>query len=205
MYQARAFAKQGKSVIFAERDGRTLGMLAIQDTLRPEAKAAVKALKDQGIRVAMLTGDSEATAKAIGHEAGVDEIHAELLPEDKVRIVKSLTSDLGKVAMIGDGVNDAPAMATAALGIAMGDAGTDVATETAKIVLMADDVSKVAYAISLGRRLSRVIKQNITFAIAVIVVLVTLNFLGSVNLPFGVVGHEGSTLLVILSGLRLLR
>lgn len=201
---ARKLADEGKTVIFAETEGKTIGMLAIQDTLRPEAKAAVKALKHNGIRVVMLTGDSNATAKAIGAEVGVDEIQAELMPEDKVRIVKNLTNDFGKVAMVGDGVNDAPALATSAVGIAMGAAGTDVAMETAKVVLMADDISKVAYAINLGRRTTRVIKQNIAFAIAVIVVLVVSNFLGSVTLPLGVVGHEGSTLAVILSGLRLL-
>lgn len=196
---------QGKTVIFIEASHQLVGMLAIQDTIRPNAKQAVDALKRMGIKVAMLTGDSESTAKAIGQQAGVDEVYAELLPEHKVEIVKKLAAKYGKVAMVGDGVNDAPALATASVGIAMGAAGTDVALETANVLLMADDISKIPYAISLGRRTSRVIKQNVSFAIAVVVILVALNFVGDINLPSGVIGHEGSTLAVILSGLRLLR
>lgn len=196
---------KGKTIIFIESDHQLVGMVAIQDTLRANAKQSVAALKQLGIKVAMLTGDSDSTAKAIGQQADVDEVYAELLPEDKVEVIKKLTSKYGKVAMVGDGVNDAPALATSAVGIAMGAAGTDVALETANVVLMADDISKIPGAISLGRRTSRVIKQNVSFAIGVIIVLVSLNFIGNINLPSGVVGHEGSTLLVIISGLRLLR
>lgn len=197
--------EQGKTVIFVEEEGTVIGILAVQDTLRAHAKEAVAALKQMNKRVVMLTGDSMSTAEVIGREAGVDEVYAELLPEQKVDIVKKLTKEHGKVAMIGDGVNDAPALAVSAVGIAMGAAGTDVALETANVVLMADDISKIPYVISLGRRTGRVIKQNVSFAVAVIVILVISNFLGGINLPSGVVGHEGSTLAVILSGLRLLR
>jgi len=196
---------EGKTAVFVERDGAIAGLLAIRDTLRPEAKGAVAALKRMGMRVVMLTGDSSPTAQAIGREAGVDEVYAKLLPEQKVEQVKQLTARYGKVAMVGDGVNDAPALAAASVGIAMGAAGTDVALETANVVLMADDVAKIPFAVSLGRRTTRVIKQNIGFALAVILVLVVSNFASSINLPTGVIGHEGSTLLVILSGLRLLR
>jgi Cd2+/Zn2+-exporting ATPase len=196
---------QGKTVVFVAEGNQTIGLLAIQDTLRPQAKQTVEALKRMGIKVAMLTGDSKSTANAIGHQAGVDEVYAELLPEQKVEIIKELTSKYGKVSMVGDGVNDAPALATSSVGIAMGAAGTDVALETADVVLMADDISKIPYAISLGRRTSRVTMQNVSFAIVVIIVLVTSNFFGGINLPSGVVGHEGSTVAVILSGLRLLR
>lgn len=196
---------EGKTVIFVAANQRLAGMLAVQDTLRPGAAQAVAALKQMGLKVAMLTGDSTSTAKAIGRQAGVDEVFAELLPEDKVGIVKKLAAKYGKVAMAGDGVNDAPALAVSSVGIAMGAAGTDVALETANVVLMADDLAKIPEAITLGRRTSRVIKQNVAFAITVIIILVTLNFAQDINLPYGVVGHEGSTLLVILSGLRLLR
>ena len=139
--------KQGKTIIFVESNNQVLGVLAIQDTLRLEAKEAVKLLHDMGIKVFMLTGDSSSTAKAIGKEAGVDEVFAELLPEEKVDFIKKLKQQYGKVAMVGDGVNDAPALATSTVGIAMGSAGTDVALETANVVLMADDIKKVSYAI----------------------------------------------------------
>jgi Zn2+/Cd2+-exporting ATPase len=182
-----------------------LGVIALQDTLRPQAKEAITSLKKMGIHVSLLTGDSTATAHTIAQQAGVDEVFAELLPEEKVKIVKKLKQQYGSVAMVGDGVNDAPALATATVGIAMGAAGTDVALETANVVLMADDLAKVSYAISLGKRTNRVIKQNLTFAIAVILILITGNFFKEINLPSGVIGHEGSTLAVILSGLRLLR
>ncbi|HMM23032.1 MAG TPA: heavy metal translocating P-type ATPase [Selenomonadales bacterium] len=196
---------QGKTIIFVESQGRLQGILAVQDILRPQAKEAVQALRRMGIKVAMLTGDNRATARALGWQAGVDEVYAELFPEQKVEIVRQLAAQYGKVAMVGDGVNDAPALAASSVGIAMGAAGTDVALETANVVLMADDIGKVSYAISLGRRTKRIVKQNIAFALGVVCILVAGTFLGDVNLPSGVIGHEGSTILVILNGLRLLR
>jgi Zn2+/Cd2+-exporting ATPase len=196
---------QGKTIIFVESGNILQGLLAIQDTLRPQAYEAVQALKQLGIKVAMLTGDTTSTANAIGGQARVDEVYAELLPEQKVEVVRKLSNKYGKIAMVGDGVNDAPALAAASVGIAMGAAGTDVALETANVVLMADDISKVSYAISLGQKTNRIMKQNISFALIVILILVAGNFLGNINLPTGVIGHEGSTILVILSGLRLLR
>lgn len=201
---AKQLEAEGKTVIYVEADQTLIGIMAIQDVVRPNAKEAVAALRRMGMQVVMLTGDREATARAIGSQLGVDKVYADLLPEDKVAIVKQLSA-AGKVAMIGDGVNDAPALAASSVGIAMGAAGTDVALETANVVLMADDLSKIPFAVSLGRRTARVIKQNLTFAIGVVLVLVVSNFFGGINLPSGVVGHEGSTLLVILSGLRLLR
>lgn len=206
LQKADELEEQGKTVIFVAADGQLIGLISIQDTIRPQAKKVVDELKSMGIKVALLTGDSDTTGKAIGKQAGIDEVYAELLPEQKVETVKKLESKYGKVAMVGDGVNDAPALATASVGIAMGSGGTDVAMETADIILMADNIENIPFAISLGKRTNRVVKQNIVFAISVVLTLVTLNFIGGVvNLPEGVVGHEGSTVLVILSGLRLLR
>ncbi|MDF2631923.1 MAG: zosA [Caproiciproducens sp.] len=202
---AKQLEEQGKTIIYVQSQGQVLGLLAIQDTLRPQARNAIRMLRHMGIKTAMLTGDNPATAHAIGRQADVDWVHAELLPEDKVEIVKKLTAAHGKVAMVGDGVNDAPALATAGVGIAMGAAGTDVALETANVVLMADDIEKVADAIALGQRTKKIVKQNIIFAMGVVLLLVAGTFLEHVNLPIGVIGHEGSTLLVIANGLRLLR
>jgi Cd2+/Zn2+-exporting ATPase len=158
-----------------------------------------------GMLVVMLTGDTHTVANAIAKQAGIDEVYADLLPEQKVEIVKKLESTYGKVAMVGDGVNDAHALAIASVGIAIGSGGTDVAMETADIILMKDNIENLPFAIKLGKRTEKVIKQNIAFAIIVAVTLVILNFIGGfINLPEGVVGHEGSTVLVILSGLRLL-
>jgi len=152
----------------------------------------------------MLTGDNARAARAIGAAAGVDEVHAELLPEDKVAVIKSLLRDYGAVAMVGDGVNDAPALAVATVGIAMGAGGTDVALETADVVLMSSDLLKLSYAIDLSRKAMQVVGQNLTFALAVIGVLIISAFTNLVGLSLGVVGHEGSTVIVVLNGLRLL-
>lgn len=202
---AKQLEQAGKTVIYVQSQNQLLGLLAVQDTLRPQARHSIRALRRMGIKVAMLTGDHPATAHAIGREADVDWVYAGLLPEEKVAVVKKLTAAHGKVAMVGDGVNDAPALAAAGVGIAMGAAGTDVALETANVVLMADDIEKVAEAIELGRRTKKIVRQNITFALGVVALLVAGTFLAHVNLPFGVIGHEGSTLLVIANGLRLLR
>lgn len=197
--------KDGKTVIGIACDQGVVGWIALQDRIRPEAKDAVSRLKRMGIRVVMLTGDRRSTAEAIGAPVGVDEVHAELLPEDKVRMIKELEKKYGRVAMAGDGVNDAPALATASVGIAMGRAGSDVALDVADVVLMNDNLDRVATTLSLGRRARTVIVQNLAFASLVIFSLILANFGGHISLPFGVVGHEGSTILVILNGLRLLR
>ncbi len=195
----------GKTVVLVG-DAQVRGLIAVKDTLRSQSQDAVEGLKRLGVKhVVMLTGDGRQTAEAIAREVGVDEVHAELLPQDKVRVVEELTARYRRVAMVGDGVNDAPALAAATVGIAMGAAGTDVALETADIVLTADDLGKIPYAVQLGRRSLRVIQQNLTVALAVIMALVAANLAGSITLPLGVVGHEGSTLLVTLNGLRLLR
>lgn len=220
----RLFAREGLTLppeIAADRDrlegeGKTalivhhaergwLGVLAAADTIRPNAAEAIQELHAAGVeKVIILTGDNQRVANAVARQVGADEVRAELLPQDKVQALKDLLAQYGKVAMVGDGVNDAPALASATAGIAMGAAGTDVALETADLVLMSDDLSRIAYAIRLSRKARRVMFQNISFALLVIVVLV-LSALGlGLPLPLGVVGHEGSTIIVVLNGLRLL-
>ncbi|MFC7366567.1 MULTISPECIES: heavy metal translocating P-type ATPase [Bhargavaea] len=195
---------EGKTVVFLRDDTGILALAALKDTLRPEAVEALGALRAIGIRTVMLTGDNEQTARAIAEEAGIDEYTAECLPETKVARLKELEKDYGTVAMIGDGINDAPALATASIGIAMGD-GTGVALETADVVLMKNDLRRLPYASRLSGRMNRIVKQNIIFSISVILLLVLSNFLQVIDLPLGVLGHEGSTILVILNGLRLLK
>jgi len=201
---AEKFAEEGKTVIFLKDQQGISALVALKDTVRDEAKQAVKLLKELGIQVAMLTGDNEKTAKTIASEAGVNSYIAECLPETKVNHIKDYSNKYQNVGMVGDGINDAPALATASVGIAMGG-GTDVALETADVVLMKNDLSKIAYAVSLSKKMQRIVKQNIIFSIAVIALLIISNFLQVVDLPFGVIGHEGSTILVILNGLRMLK
>ncbi|MFW6070660.1 MAG: HAD-IC family P-type ATPase, partial [bacterium] len=203
-----ALQSEGKTAVMVARiegqQAHVMGLIGIADVLRPEAADVVKALKERGVeRVVMLTGDNERVAHAIAAEAGVDAYHAELLPEDKMRILKEEERH-GPVAMVGDGVNDAPALASASIGIAMGAAGTDVALETADIVLMADDLSKIAYVIGLSRQTRKTLWQNLVFAIAVIIILIGAVLGVGLALPLSVIGHEGSTVIVSLNGLRLL-
>lgn len=196
---------EGKTVLFACHGGRWLGVIAVADRIRPEAAELVRSLHAMGIeRVVMLTGDNARVGQAIGQQAGIDHVYADLMPEDKARIMEELAREVGPVAMVGDGVNDAPALAAATVGIAMGAAGTDVALETADVVLMGDDLPTIPYAIRLSQRARRVVWQNIAFALGVIVVLVMGTFLIDLPLPMGVIGHEGSTVIVVLNGLRLL-
>lgn len=200
---ASTLATEGKTVIFIRDQSGILALAALKDTVRDQAKQAISLLKDLHINVVMLTGDNEKTAKAIAKEAGVTEYVAECLPETKVNEMKRLLGQYNYVGMVGDGINDAPALATATTGIAMGE-GTDVALETADVVLMKNDLSKIAYAIRLSRKMQRIVKQNIFFSIGVITLLIASNFLQVVDLPLGVIGHEGSTILVILNSLRML-
>jgi len=196
---------EGKTVVVLQNGHGIAGILALRDSVRPEAREAVEDLHGMGIRTAMLTGDRDATARAIAREAGIDLVYADLLPEDKVAKIRSLRQSFGQIAMVGDGVNDAPALAAATVGIAMGAAGSAAALDTADLVLMKDDLRQIAAAVRLGRRTAAVVRQNMIFAAAVIAALVSFNFLSGIPLPLGVVGHESSTLLVILNGLRLLR
>jgi Cd2+/Zn2+-exporting ATPase len=203
--------KMGKtSVLVAEVDETTgtavlLGVLAYADVIRPDAPDVVRALHANGVEhVVMLTGDNEAVAKHIAEQIGVDAYFADLLPEDKVTAVKKVREQYGPVAMVGDGVNDAPALATADIGIAMGAAGTDVALETADIVLMSDDLNNIAYTIGLSRKTRQTLLQNLGFAIFMILLMLGTIFFSGLALPAAVVGHEGGTVLVSLNGLRML-
>ncbi len=198
-------ASTGKTIVWVTDNDELSGAIALADTLRPEAVELVRSLDRLGIAQIMLTGDRSVSANAIARELGITQVHAELLPEDKLNLIKQLQAKYQYVAMIGDGINDAPALAAASVGIAMGVAGSDVALETADVVLMTDSLDKLAQAIKLGRRTQKIITQNITFALSFIVLLLVGNFMGGVNMPLGVFGHEGSTVLVTLSGLRLLR
>lgn len=200
---ALSLADEGKTIIFMKDDKGIIAATALRDTLRPEAVEAISQLKQAGILTIMLTGDNEKTAAAIAKEAGLDSFVAECLPEMKVNHLKRLLVEYKNVGMVGDGINDAPALATATSGIAMGE-GTDVALETADIVLMQNDLRRISYAIKLSRKMQRIVKQNVFFSISVITVLIFSNFLQVVDLPLGVIAHEGSTILVILNGLRML-
>lgn len=195
---------EGRTVMLVHGEDQWLGLLAVEDTLRPEAAEAVTALHRQGIKLVMLTGDNARVAAHIAAAAGVDEFHADLMPEDKVRLLEDLRARYGPVAMVGDGVNDAPALAAADVGIAMGGAGTDVALETADVVLMADNLSHLHHTLGLARRAQQVVWQNLVFSMAVILILMVSTFAINLPLPLGVVGHEGSTVIVVLNGLRLL-
>ncbi len=204
-----ALEADGKTCIWlGRRSGgdavETLAVFALADTLRLEAAPVVARLHTLGVkRVVMLTGDRHGVARAIARQAGIDEFRAGLLPDDKVREIRRLKEE-GTVLMVGDGVNDAPALATSHLGVAMGAAGTDVAMETADVVLMGDKLDSIPDLAGMARHARRVLIQNLTFASAVIVVLIISALGFALPLPAGVVGHEGSTVLVCLNGLRLL-
>jgi len=204
--QALQLQQSGKTVVWVIQSNQVLGLIAIADQVRPDAARAIADLKRLGIQhLIMLTGDNQETAHSVAEAVGILEVHAELLPEQKLHLIRKLQQRYGAVAMVGDGINDAPALAQATVGIAMGTAGSDVALETADIVLMSDRLERIATAIQLGRRSQRIVKQNIVFALSFIVLLLVANFAGGITLPLGVIGHEGSTVLVTLSGLRLLR
>ncbi|HVZ64181.1 MAG TPA: heavy metal translocating P-type ATPase [Opitutaceae bacterium] len=185
--------------------GEVLGIIAVGDTVRPNAAEAIKALHAAGIEsVVMLSGDNQRTADSIAKQVGIDEARGDLLPDDKVTAVKALREKHGSVGMVGDGVNDAPAMATATIGIAMGGAGTDAAIETADITLMTDDLGKIAETIRLGRRTLGIIRFNISFALALKALFLILTLLGHASLWLAIMADTGATLLVVANSLRLL-
>jgi len=201
----QALTETGNTVSMVQCDGEYVALIALRDNIRPQAKETIRKLRELGIATAMLTGDRSATAQAIANEAGVDYVFGDLLPQDKVSHVSELRKKYGHVVMVGDGVNDAPALAAATVGIAMGGGGSGAALEIADVVLMNDNLERIADTFSLARRTKRIVRQNLVFAACVILTLVVSNFVQGIALPLGVVGHEGSTILVILNGLRLLR
>ena len=195
----------GHSVVVVGSDRHVCGLISVSDSIRPEASDLVRQLKAAGVRhVAMLTGDNQGTADAVGRAVGVDEVRAELLPEDKVLAVQQLEQSRGAVAMVGDGVNDAPALATATIGIAMGAAGTGAAIETADVSLMSDDLARLPWLVRHARRSLRIVRQNIIFAIGVKAVFMVLALLQVATLWMAIAADMGASLLVIFNGLRLL-
>ncbi|MEH1968657.1 heavy metal translocating P-type ATPase [Nostoc sp.] len=202
----QSWEQEGKTVVWVARGAEVMGVIAIADEVRAQAAATITRLKKLGVeQIVMLTGDNQQTAHSVAKAVGIDRVYAQLLPEDKLDVIRLLQQKYQTVAMVGDGINDAPALAQASVGIAMGVSGSDVALETADIVLMADRLEKIAVAMHLGRRSQAIVKQNIVVALGFIMLLLVGNFLGNINLPIGVIGHEGSTVLVTLSGLRLLK
>jgi heavy metal translocating P-type ATPase len=196
----------GATAVVLVVDGQAQAVFGLADTIREQAAGTVAALKAAGIaRTVMITGDNRRTAEAIAHPAGVDDVLAEQRPEDKAAAIRDLQQRYGGVVMAGDGINDAPALAAATVGVAMGSAGSDAALETADVALMGDDLSKLADALHLARRTRNVVRQNLVLSFAVLAVLVPGALFGVLNLPVAVAGHELSELFVILSGLRLAR
>lgn len=198
--------KAGNTAIFASVDGIVAGIFSIADSIRPEAASALQQLREDGIKkMIMLTGDNRHTAELVAKQLGLDEVHAELLPEDKVAMIQKLKNSGHNVAMAGDGINDAPAIATADIGLAMGEGGTDVAMETADIVLMGDRLDQFSHAYALAKATVRNMKQNTFFAVGTVFFLLLGVLFGTVFLATGMLIHELSVLIVILNAVRLIR
>ncbi|MDD3611470.1 MAG: cation-translocating P-type ATPase, partial [Eubacteriales bacterium] len=195
----------GQTAVIVASEDKVHGIISIADTIRQEAKELVADLHAQGVKnIVMLTGDNRRAAQAVADAVGLDGQYSELLPEDKVSALSEISQEYGETAMVGDGINDAPALASADLGIAIGAAGTDVAMETADVVLMSDDIGQLSYAMGLSRATANNVKQNVIFAIVVVVVLLAGVLVQTVNMSLGMLVHEGSVLLVILNAMRLL-
>jgi Zn2+/Cd2+-exporting ATPase len=195
--------QQGKTILIVGSED-ILGIIGLADTVRPTAQQTLERLRIQGVKTfVMLTGDHHRVAENIAQQLNIDEVHADLLPEAKVEEVKRLVEH-GTLAYLGDGVNDAAALATADVGVAMGTAGSDVALESADVALLSDNLSKLAFAYRLANKTNRVIKQNLIFALGILSVMVVITLVGHLPLTLGVIGHEGGTLLVVANGLRLL-
>jgi Cd2+/Zn2+-exporting ATPase len=201
-----AFEKRGYTIIFVGNDNKQIGIIAIQDSLKKDISIALSNLKQVGIeKNVMLTGDNKGTATTIASQSGIDDFYAELLPEDKVNKIEELVNKYEYVAMVGDGINDAPALARSNLGIAMGAIGNDIAIETADIALMSDDINKLPWLINHSKRTMKIIKQNIGFSISVKAVFISLAIAGLATLWMAIAADIGATFLVIMNALRLLK
>ena len=200
--KAISLEKKALTVFFVAENNIIRGMIGTSDIVRPEAKKVIAELKNLGINTYMLSGDNSATVRVLGKKLGVTKEYGNLLPEDKVKKIKLLRK-MGKVAMVGDGINDAPALATADIGIAMGGAGSDLAVETSDITLLSDDLSKIIYGIKLSKKTLSIIKQNTGFALLIVFGLILSAFVGWIGLAVGVIGHEASALIVIANSMRL--
>jgi Cd2+/Zn2+-exporting ATPase len=204
--QIESLQTSGKTIIALAMSGQLVGVLGLADTLRPDAAPTMAALKRIGVReTVMLTGDNPRVAAAIAEQVGLTDFRADLMPEDKVKTIRNLNQKYGETAMVGDGVNDAPALANATVGIAMGGAGTDVALETADVALMGDDLSKLPFAVGLGRATRTIITQNLSISLGVISSLIVVSLAGWAGIGVAILFHEGSTIVVVLNALRLLR
>lgn len=202
--RASELAEDGKTILFVASRDQALGLIALQDQLRPEAGAVIRQIEQMGIQnVTLLTGDRREAAARIAERLGMTRWEAGLLPEDKLQRIARASAASGGVVMVGDGINDAPALAEADVGVAIGSA-TDASAETADVLLMSDDLTRLPYSLQLGRRATSVIRANIAFSVAVVLTLVALTLAGRLTLTLGVLGHEGSSLLVVANGLRLL-
>lgn len=197
------WAEEGKTVVYLAEDEKVVGLIALMDLASEHAQAAIDYFKEQGIHTTLITGDSQMTGQAIGKELGIDEVIANVMPEDKSDIIKKQQSEYGLTAMVGDGVNDAPALVAADVGVAMGE-GTDVAVEVSDLILMQNDLSKLIQSHKTSLKMQRVIWQNIIFSMAVVAFLIIISTLGLTDIAISVILHEGSTVVVILNGLRLL-
>jgi heavy metal translocating P-type ATPase len=204
-HQISSLENDGKTIVLVGTQEKVLGIIGIQDQIREESKDVVQKLHKMGMKVAMLTGDNELAARAIAQQLGIDDVRAELKPEDKIQAVEELARKYGPVAMVGDGINDAPALAKATVGIAMGAAGTDAAIEAADTALMGDDLNKVVYAIYLGKKSRRIGTQNIVFSLALLAVMIPSALMGILSVAGAVFFHEASEILAVLNGLRVAR
>jgi len=203
--EAERLEQEGKTAMFLAADDRAAGIVAVADTLKPTSQRAVAELHRMGLEVVMITGDNRRTAEAIARQVNIDRVLAEVLPQEKAEKVKGLQAEGKRVAMVGDGVNDAPALALSSVGIAMGAAGSPAAIETADIALMTEDLRRIPAAVVLGRRMVSVIRQNVAASLAIKAGFLAMAVAGYATLWMAVVADMGTTLLVIGNGLRLLR
>lgn len=203
LVQTERLTKQGKNVVFFGENGHVVGYLAMMDLPQPTASSVIDYLNTQGIQTVMITGDATLTGQAVGDLLGISQVKGNVLPEQKSTIITELQQQYGKTVMLGDGINDAPALVQADIGFAMGD-GTDVAIDVADAVIMKNDLTRFKYAHQVSKKLDRIVWQNMIFSMLIVALLVVFNFFGKIEIGLGVFVHEGSTLVVILNGLRLL-